>query len=137
MLEDKSIGISSMVNSCDICHKEFQSKTHLARHKNRKKQCKPQLATIDKINLEIFNEFKKLCDRTDFSLELCERLQAYLNDKEAAVNEANLISKLEHKCSDCGMEFAHRQSLHKHSKLNRCSIKLETTSQKLVISNND
>jgi hypothetical protein len=27
------------------------------------------------------------------------------------------------------MEFAHKQSLHKHHKLNRCSMKLETTSQ--------
>ena len=34
---------ASIKNTCNRCHKKFQSKTHLTRHKNRKNPYKPQL----------------------------------------------------------------------------------------------
>jgi hypothetical protein len=138
MSEDKSVVVSSNDNSCDICHKGFQSKTHLTRHKNRKNPCKPQYDAIDDLNpLEIFDAIKHIIDRPDFSAETMALIRAYLNDKEEAINESNLVNKIEYKCGDCGMEFAHRQSRDRHIKLNSCSMKLETTSQEpeLIITN--
>jgi len=138
MSEDKSVLVSSNENTCDVCQKGFQSKTHLARHKKRKNPCKPQSDAIDDINpLELFDAIKNIIDRPDFSSETMALIRAYLNDKEEAINESNLVNKIEYKCGDCGVEFAHKQSLHKHHKLNRCTMKLEATTEEpdIIITN--
>ena len=138
MSEDKSIVESINENTCDICHKGFQSKTHFARHKNRKTPCTPPSTIKDEINpLEIFDVFKNMVDKPNFSNEIIELMRAYLNDKVEANKESNLINNLEYKCGDCCMEFAHKQSLYKHHKLNRCSMTLETTSQEpdIIVNN--
>lgn len=138
MSEEKSVVASCIEHPCDICHKGFQSKTHLARHKTRKTPCTPQSITKDNINpLEIFDAIKHMIDRPDFSEETIALIRAYLNDKEETIKESNLINKLEYKCGDCSMEFAHRQSHDRHIKFSRCSIKLETTSQEpnMIVNN--
>jgi hypothetical protein len=123
--------ITSDMTTCNICNKEFQSKTHLARHKQRKIPCTPPPTEIKDINpLELFDTIKTLIDgRSDFSTETIALFRAYLNDKEEAIKESNLINKREYKCGDCGIEFTHKQSLHKHHKLNRCSMTLENPNQ--------
>lgn len=138
MSEEKSVVASCIEHPCDICHKGFQSKTHLARHKTRKTPCTPPSITKDNINpLEIFDAIKHMIDRPDFSKETIALIRAYLNDKEETIKESNLINKLEYKCGDCSMEFAHRQSHDRHIKFSRCSIKLETTSQEpdIIVNN--
>lgn len=137
MSEDKSIVASGIDNTCDICHKGFQSKTHLTRHKNRKNPCKPQHNDDDINPSEVFNAFKNMVVNTHFSSETIALIRAYLNDKEEEIKESNLVNNLEYKCGDCKMEFAHKQSLHKHHKFNRCSMKLEATSHEpdVIITN--
>jgi len=129
MSKDKSVLVSSNENTCNICHKGFQSKTHLNRHKNRKNPCK-QHPVDNGINpLEVFNAFKNTVDNPDFSKEIIDLMRAYLNDKAEAIKESNLINKIEYKCGDCGVEFAHRQSRDRHMKLNSCTMKLEATTE--------
>lgn len=136
--EDNSTSISSNDNTCDVCLKGFQSKTHLARHKNRKNPCVPPSNAMEELNpLEIFDAIKNMIDRPDFSEETIALIRAYLNDKEEAIKESNLVNKLDFKCGDCGMEFAHKQSLHKHNKFNRCTMILDATSQEPDININN
>ena len=118
MPEDKSAAVSK--NTCNRCHKKFQSKTHLTRHKNRKNPCKPQL---DNNMMKAFNDFKKLCDHPNFTAEIRKKVLDYLDYKLGIINESKLINKPEHKCGNCGTEFAHRQSRDRHIKLNRCAKK--------------
>lgn len=106
----------------DLCHKKFQSKTHLTRHKNRKNPCKPQL---NNDMMKTLNDLKKLCNHPHFSSETIKLIRAYLNDKEEAIKESNLVNNLEYKCGDCEKEFAHRQSRDRHIRLNRCNKKQE------------
>ena len=94
----------------------------------------PPSTAMEELNpLEIFDAIKNMIDRPDFSAETIALIRAYLNDKEEAIKESNLVSKLDYKCGDCGMEFAHRQSHDRHIKQGRCTMKLETTSQEPVI----
>jgi len=129
MSEDKSIVASGIDNTCDICHKGFQSKTHLTRHKNRKNPCKPQHNDDDINPSEVFNAFKNMVVNTHFSSETIALIRAYLNDKEEEIKESNLVNKIDYKCGDCGKEFSHRQSRDRHIKLNICTMKLEATTE--------
>jgi hypothetical protein len=118
MPEDKST-IASIKNTCNRCHKQFQSKTHLTRHKNRKNPCKLQPNN----DMKAFNDFIKLCNHPNFTLEIRKKVIDYLDYKLRIINESKLINKPEYKCDNCGTTFAHRQSHDRHIKLNRCDKK--------------
>ncbi len=84
--------------------------------------CKPKL---NDNMMKAFNDFKKLCNHPNFTLEIKKKVLDYLDYKLRIINESKLINNPEHKCDNCGTKFAHRQSRDRHIKLNRCNMKLE------------
>jgi len=90
MSEDKSVVASSNENTCDICHKGFQSKTHLARHKNQKNPCKSQHYNN---MMKTLNDFKQLCNHPNFTLEIKKKTIDYLDYKLRIINESKLINQ--------------------------------------------
>jgi len=124
MSEENSLSTPKISNSCDICNKDFQSKTHLERHKARKTPCLPVINKNNTSN-EIFDAIKKMIDSPEFSTETMELIRAYLDNKEAE------IKKHAYQCNNCGIRFNHKQSLYKHKILQRCSKVDDTNNEQL------
>jgi len=128
------MSVSTDKNTCNICNKVFQSKTHLTRHKNRIKPCKVKNTSglTDAIK-QIFTD-----PNNYLSPETIALLRNLLDEKEKTFNankESNLVNKQKYKCDNCQTEFAHKQSLFKHHKFNRCTKKLESNKTGNIITN--
>jgi hypothetical protein len=70
------------MNKCDKCNKEFQSKCHLNRHKNRKKPCNVK---------EIYN-----CELCELNFKFESELNRHCNSKKHIINNNNYIDNSIH-----------------------------------------
>lgn len=128
--------------SCHKCGKKFKSQYHLTRHNNKKNQClSPDIKTelLENIytadnesisvsgyeNDKIINLFKQIIKMKTVSKETLSLFSALIEDEIQLKIEEDLVNKTIFKCADCNQEFAHRQGLYKHNKLNRCRIRKE------------
>lgn len=121
--------------ACGICNHDFKSQSHLQRHLECKKKCKNVIqddnlgmkpadnsGNVDSKNM--VEQFMKFISNPDNN-EAIELIKALLNDHDEKKREQSLIKYNNLECDKCGKEFAHRQSLHRHKKLNRCKIKMD------------
>ena len=125
---------------CNVCSKDFKTKTKLTRHQSCKYKCKILVKQNDIIIrndvynkediIKLFNEFDKKDITKD---EVIELLQSYYKNKKDD-NKQNDISQdksevdkevqdADYICNDCKKIFAQRQGLYKHNKLKRCKVK--------------
>lgn len=111
-------------NTCTICNKDFQSQSHLRRHQNGKRKCKNKDDVIKTKPMKYLEFFRaNIINDPEFTKEALLLYRATLDDKEQNMNEVEIANSQIIKCNDCGLSFAHTQSLHRHVKLNRCSGK--------------
>lgn len=127
-------------NICHKCGKKFKSQYHLTRHNNNKIQCSSPIIGTELLenictdnnesnkisgyeNDKIINLFKQIIKVKSVSKETLSLFSALIEDEMQLKIEEDLVNKSMFKCIDCNQEFAHRQGLYKHNKLNRCRIK--------------
>jgi hypothetical protein len=81
------------------------------------------------------NYFNELNINENSAEILIEFIKNYIIEK---TNKSNLpINKDTIKCYDCGMQFAHKQSLNKHIRLNRCKANIDDFDIENNIENTD
>lgn len=106
--------------TCDRCHKDFHTKVRLKRHLSNIQKCKNNTDNfIDTLKKELL--------ANSLSLETMKQLYNILEDAINKKEDDEYINRKQFKCGDCGITFAHRQSLNNHNKLNRCKAKKSQT----------
>jgi len=117
-------------NICSNCYKKFISPSHLKRHNNSKNGCKrPEVEIITSEykyddSESFMTAFRNIIKDTNLmTIDNIKLALALLEDECQSRLEQDLIHKKIYKCSECNEEFAQRQGLYKHNKLNRCRAK--------------
>lgn len=143
--------------TCNVCHKDYKTKSNLKRHQKCKYKCKPKMDSnanqkndSSKEEEEMINLVKKIMKNSK-SKELLKLIEQFaknnisnIDNTGSNVDIANDIaddsddedSDEKHKCNDCKQKFAHRQGLYKHKKLNRCKAKQNNVTNNIQNTNN-
>lgn len=143
---------------CNVCNKDFKTKTKLSRHQACKYKCKILVKQNDiaicndtyikEDIIKLFNEFNKKDITKD---EVIELLQTFYKNKKddntqkdnntqndicQTINSEVQVKDLNYICDDCTKIFAQRQGLYKHKKLNRCKTKKIINIDNAIVNNN-
>ena len=118
---------------CKFCEKDFITKTRLKRHHSNKIKCNKKNNEDNKTKNNDNNESSNITNNinieslrdqiknSNLDIEEISLLIAYLEDYKNDILENTLTDDIT--CDNCGKHFAHKQSLYKHIRLNRCKNK--------------
>jgi hypothetical protein len=102
-----------VVHQCNVCFCEFNKKSTLVDHQNKKKPCKPKT----EIKIQLNPNSSKINPKSSKLIQ-----NSYNMDENTVTNTTNTTNELDNCCTYCGKNFYNNANLKKHIKFN-CKVK--------------